>query len=75
MTGNPNFTNPNPSLADFSSKIIEVESVKVQTDTPKKNIIHTVCAGEFMIRKKNPNCLATAQKKIAIEGLEPGGVE
>ena len=36
MTGNPNFTNPNPSLANMSAKISEMESTKVQTDVLKK---------------------------------------
>ena len=36
MTGNPNFTNPNPSLADFSAKISEMQSAKVQSDVIKK---------------------------------------
>lgn len=36
MTGNPNFTNPNPSLADFSVKANEMEAANVQTDVLKK---------------------------------------
>ena len=36
MTGNPYFTNPNPSLADFSAKVGEMESTKVQTEVIKK---------------------------------------
>ena len=36
MTGNPYFTNPNPSLADLSAKVGEMESTKVQTEVIKK---------------------------------------
>ena len=36
MTGNPNFTNPNPSIANMSAKISELESAKVQTEVIKK---------------------------------------
>ena len=60
MTGNPNFTNPNPSLADLSAKVVEMESTKVQTEVIKKQY-HT----QVNLQKKVQKELDSMIKQLA----------
>ncbi|MBL7127653.1 MAG: hypothetical protein ISS16_01570 [Ignavibacteria bacterium] len=60
MTGNPNFTNPNPSLANMSAKISELESAKVQTEVIKKQY-HT----QVNLQKKVQTELDSMIKQLA----------
>ena len=89
MTGNPNFTTPNPSLADISIKIDELESAKIQTEAIKKEY-HTQVSLQKKVEKESDsminqlanyvdNVSAGDERKILSSGFavaaKPGIVE